>query len=88
MSEIRAFSCARFNVLGFTRRERQVARHLLHGWEVPRIARELGISTGTVKSYCTSLYNRTGQSSAIECVLFLLWHPAAMAEVMEVSDVR
>ena len=66
-------------------RERAVARCLLHGWDDALIAKQLGITCGTVKNqYMKSLLNKTGMGTRLELAVFLLRAPWALAQVMEV----
>lgn len=46
--------------IGLTQRETQIAQLLARGRSAPFIARELGISTGTVKNYVSGIYRKAG----------------------------
>lgn len=52
----------------FSSREREVVRHLLAGRTVREIAAELGVSRGTVGTYCARIYQKAGVGSRGELV--------------------
>lgn len=69
---------------GLLPRERCVARHMLHGWDFPTIASQLGISVVSVRVHAKRCYEKTGQDNAIGFVLFVLSRLDALHEVFDV----
>ena len=71
--------------LGLTPRECAAARCMLEGWSHIESARQLKVTTRTVKRFRTSVYDKTGQDTQTSLVVFLLSNLWALAQVMEVE---
>ena len=52
-----------------TERELEVLRYLALGWDVPTIARELGLSPHTVRNHSTNLRRKLDVRSSLEAVM-------------------
>ena len=66
-----------------TRTQRAVARHLLHGWDNERIARELRLTEQAVKNHVHDILASTKTQNRLSAVLFILRKRSALAYVME-----
>ena len=53
-----------FDRSGLTNREREVAMELLHGYSMANVAKNLGISDGTVRTHMRSIYQKTGRRTS------------------------
>ena len=69
--------------LGLTPRERAVARCTLEGWGEVRTAQQLKVTRGAVKNLAKRACDKMGQDSRLRLIVFLLWNPWALAQVME-----
>lgn len=65
---------ARLCISGLTRRERQILEALIGGGGTAEIARELGISTNTVRTHLHNLFGKLGVHSRLEAVTFMRRH--------------
>jgi DNA-binding CsgD family transcriptional regulator len=57
-----------YELFGFSRREVQVAELLIQAKTRDEIGLELGLSRGTINTYCSSLYKKTGSTSQAEFI--------------------
>jgi DNA-binding CsgD family transcriptional regulator len=59
-----------------TRRELEILALLSAGHSTPDIARQLGISPGTVKTHLTSVYKKIGAKNRVQAARYYLDHLA------------
>jgi two-component system nitrate/nitrite response regulator NarL len=63
-----------------TPREHQIAMRVARGLSNREVARQLGISTGTVKLHMHQIVHKLGVKSRFELMTMILWEAAARRE--------
>lgn len=62
-----------------TRRQRELARLLMQGFDNRRLAQTMELSVKTVENHLTALYRALGVDSRLEATRYLTQHPEALA---------
>jgi len=60
--------------LGISQRQAEVVWHLLHGRSDKQIARQLGLSVGTVRTHLDRLFLRFGLQDRAELIILIFHH--------------
>jgi DNA-binding NarL/FixJ family response regulator len=66
--------------MALTRRQRELLRLIVQGYDNRRMAQEMSLSVKTVENHLTALYRAINVSSRLEAYQFALQHPELLAE--------